>query len=255
MDEIKQNQFDSIVLSSNSELDALRRFQTLLKHTPLPDDELMANLGLYLSSKSLSRILFFYELYKKVVPLHGVVIECGVRWGQTLSLLSALRGIFEPFNRHRKIIGFDTFTGFKGIDPRDGDRHRCTEGSFGVTESYENHLAEILHLQEQLNPIGHLKKYELVKGDASETIPAYLARHPETVVAMAIFDFDIYQPTKAALLALKPYLMKGSILVFDELCDDIFPGETVALREVFDMQQLQVQRMPMTARISYVELL
>jgi hypothetical protein len=255
MEQIKQNQYNSIVLSSNSELDAVKRFQTLLKQAPLPDDELMANLGLFLSSKSLSRILFFYELYQKVVPLHGVVIECGVRWGQTLSILSALRGIFEPFNRHRKIIGFDTFEGFKGIDPLDGNRHRCQEGSFGVSEAYEHYLSEILHLQEQLNPIGHLKKYELVKGDATETIPAYLAQHPETVVAMAIFDFDIYKPTKVALEALKPYLMKGSILVFDELCDDIFPGETVALREVFDMHQLRVQRMPMTARISYVELL
>lgn len=254
VDPVNSNPYNAIVLSSQSEKDVQASFVRHLKQSPLPDDEILHNLGLYLSSKTLSRLLFFYELYKKVVPLHGVLIECGVRWGQTLSLLSALRGIFEPFNRHRKIIGFDTFEGFKGIDPLDGSRHRCEEGSFGVSENYEQYLSEILHFQEQLNPINHLKKYELVKGDATQTIPDYLQRHPETVVAMAIFDFDIYKPTKVALEALKPYLMKGSILVFDELCDDIFPGETVALREVFDMQNLKIQRMPMTARISYVEL-
>jgi len=71
-------------------------------------------------------------------------------------------------------------------------------------------------------------------------------------VSLAIFDFDIYKPTKAALAAVKPHLMKGSVLVFDELCDDIFPGETLAAREVLGLGNMRVQRMPMTARISYM---
>ena len=93
-----------------------------------------------------------------------------------------------------------------------------------------------------------------MQGDATETIPAYLKRQPETLVSLAIFDFDIYQPTKAALEAIKPHLFRGSVLVFDELADDIFPGETIALREVFDVTNLRVERMPMTARVSYVVL-
>ena len=86
-----------------------------------------------------------------------------------------------------------------------------------------------------------------------ETIPEYLKRHTETIVSLAIFDFDIYKPTKAALQAIKPHLMKGSILVFDELCDDIFPGETLAVQEVLGLNNMRVKRMPMTARISYME--
>jgi hypothetical protein len=42
------------------------------------------------------------------------------------------------------------------------------------------------------------------------------------------------------------------VLVFDELCDDIFPGETLAAREVLGLANMRVQRMPMTARISYM---
>ena len=79
--------------------------------------------------------------------------------------------------------------------------------------------------------------------------------HPETIISLAIFDFDIYKPTKAAMEAIKPRLCKGSIVVFDELCDDIFPGETVALDEVFGITNCRVQRMPMTARVSYMEIL
>lgn len=251
---MKTEKHDAIVLSSASEKDLQREFSIALKQTPLPDDELLPNLGLYLSSKSLSRILFFYEIYQKIVNTHGVCMEFGVRWGQTLSLLSAMRGIFEPFNRHRKIVGFDTFTGFKGISKKDGSRANCGDGSFSVTENYEQYLDRILALQEQLNPIPHLKKYELVKGDAVTTIPDYLKRHPETIVSLAIFDFDIYAPTKAALEAIKPHICKGSILVFDELCDDIFPGETLALQEVFGLRNFRIQRMPMTARISYLEI-
>jgi hypothetical protein len=252
MDPIKTEKHDAIVLSSASEKDAQKRFTELLAQSPLPPDELLPNLGLYLSSKTLSRILFFHEIYRKIIDSHGVICEFGVRWGQTLSLMSALRGIYEPFNRHRKIIGFDTFAGFVGIDEKDGDLCKCTDGSFSVSENYESYLNEILGLQEALNPINHLKKWELVKGDATQTIPDYLARHPETIVSLAIFDFDIYKPTKAALEAIKPHLCKGSVLVFDELCDDIFPGETVALREVFDLNTLRIQRMSTTARVSYL---
>ena len=90
MADIKTQKHDAIVLSSQSEKDLQLRFVEMLKRAPLPDDELLPNLGLFLSSKSLSRILFFYEIYQKILGTHGVVMEFGVRWGQTLSLLAAL---------------------------------------------------------------------------------------------------------------------------------------------------------------------
>jgi len=251
---IKTKRHDAIVLSSSPEKKAEAHLSRLLEDAPLPPDEILANLGVFLTSKNLSRLLFFYEIYRKVVGLHGVIVEFGVRWGQTLSLLSALRGIFEPFNRHRKIIGFDTFEGFRGVSPKDGGRVKCRDGSFSVPKEYEKYLAEVLGIQETLNPMSHIRRFELVKGDAVKAAPAYFKKHPETMIALAIFDFDIYAPTKAALKAIKPYLSKGSILVFDELCDDIFPGETLALKEVLGLNNVRVQRMPMTSRMSYIEI-
>src|ERR1041385_9014921 len=250
---IKTQKHDAIVLSSSSEKDAQREFTQMLKSAPLPDDELLPNLGLFLTSKAFARLLFFYEIYQKIVHHHGIIVEFGVRWGQTLSILSALRGSLEPFNRHRKIVGFDTFAGFKGFSDKDGKKCESKDGSFSVAPDYESYLAKILGLQEALNPLSHLKRFELVKGDATETVPRYLKEHPETIVSLAIFDFDIYQPTKAVLHAIKPHLCKGSILVFDELCDDIFPGETVALNEVLGLNNVRGQRLPMTARVSYLE--
>ena len=249
---MKTRRHDAIVLSSSSEKNAQARFMELLKSSPIPDDELLANLGVYITSKNLSRLLFYYEIYQKILHTHGVIIEFGVRWGQTLSLMSALRGIFEPFNRHRKIVGFDTFAGFSGMCEKDGRKCKCSDGSFGVTPDYDSYLDGLMSLQEELNPMSHIKRYELVKGDALETIPEYFERHPETIISLAIFDFDIYTPTRKALEAVRPRLFKGSVLVFDELCDDIFPGETLALIETLGITGLRIQRYPMTARISYV---
>ncbi|MBM3299102.1 MAG: hypothetical protein FJY85_04015 [Deltaproteobacteria bacterium] len=126
------------------------------------------------------------------------------------------------------------------------------DGSFSVPADYEDALDTILNIQEQLNPISHLKKFELVKGDAMETIPWYFEKNPESLISLAIFDFDIYAPTKAALELVQPRLFKGSVLVFDELCDDIFPGETLALIETMGVRNLRIQRLPMTARVSYM---
>ena len=201
---MKTKKHDAIVLSSQSEKDLQALLFEHFRAAALPEDELLANLGLFLTSKSLSRILFFYEIYRKILHTHGVIMEFGVRWGQNLAVLSALRGIFEPFNRHRKIIGFDTFAGFRGMGPEDGDRCKTVDGSFSVGENHDAYLEKLLSLADALNPIPHLKKFELVKGDAVETIPSYLKQHPETIVSLAIFDFDIYKPTKAALEAIRP---------------------------------------------------
>ena len=248
---MKTEKHDAIVLSSDSEKDAQSKFAEKLSAHPLPSDEILANLGIFLTSKTLSRILFFHEIYQKILRSHGVIFEFGVRWGQTLSLMSALRGIYEPFNRHRKIVGFDTFSGFVGMNEKDGEKCKCKDGSFSVPQGYDEYLGEILGLQEALNPMNHLRRYELVKGDATATIPDYLERHPETIVSLAIFDFDIYKPTKVALEAIKPHLCKGSVLVFDELCDDIFPGETLAVQEVFGLNNLRFERLPTAARVSF----
>ena len=247
------DQFNTVVYSSQEEKQLQKALLEHFKQSPLPDDEILSNLGMFLTSKNLSRLLFFAEIYKKILNYHGVVVEFGTRWGQTLSFLAALRGIYEPFNRHRKVIGFDTFQGFRGLGKKDGGGLRCQDGDYSVAKGYEGYLDKLLWHQEQLNPVSHVKKYELIKGDAVRTIPKYFKTHPETIISLAIFDFDIYQPTKIALETIKPHLCKGSILVFDELCDELFPGETIALQEVFGLNNVGLKRMPITARISYWE--
>jgi hypothetical protein len=248
-----KTEHNAIVLTAQSEEEAFAALAAGLKQTAIPDGELLGNLGLFMPSKHLARLLFFRDIYAQVVNTHGIVVEFGVRWGATLALLSNLRSIYEPFNRHRRIVGFDTFDGFKGVTAADGPGagKRFKDGDFSVSASYDEELARLLSLQEKTNPMSHVKRFELVKGDAVQTVPAWFDAHPEAVVSLAIFDFDIYAPTKAALVAVKPRLFKGSVLVFDELSDDVFPGETVAVQEVLGLNNLRIQRSPTVSRVCY----
>lgn len=247
----QNDQYGIKTYASGQENQVRNQFAQHFRNCPIPDDQILSNLGLFLNSKTLSRLLFMDHIYRQIVDVMGVVMEFGTRWGPNLAQFAALRGIYEPFNRHRKIIGFDTFTGFPQIDTEDGGSDMMKVGHLKVTDQYQNYLEQILRFQEQDNPLGHIQKFELIAGDATKTLPEYLDRNQETIIALAYFDFDVYAPTKVCLEAIKPRLVKGSILGFDELNDPDSPGETVALMEVFGLNNIRLKRFPYTSRTSY----
>lgn len=238
--------------SSDTERNLREEFFALFKHCPIPENEVLANLGLFLNRQTLSRILFMHELYQKIIHVPGVVMEFGVRWGQNLALFESFRGIYEPYNYTRKVIGFDTFEGFPTLSKQDGTADIIATGAYAVTEAYEAYLGKILTYHEQESPIPHLRKYELVKGDASTTIDHYLAENPETIIALAYFDFDIYEPTAKCLRAIKGHLTKGSIVGFDELNCHHFPGETLAVKEVLGLDRYKLIRSPLNPYPTYI---
>jgi len=237
---------------SQLEEEAQKVLQNWLDASPIPSAERLDNLGLLLKRQLLGRMLFIEDIYRQIVPVHGSIMEFGVRWGQNMALFSTLRGMFEPYNYNRKIIGFDTFEGFPGISTQDGGDPAIAVGNYGVKQGYEQTLSNLLDAHEKLSPIPHIKKYELVKGDVTQTLDAYLKKHPETIVALAYFDFDLYAPTKHALERILPRMPKGSILAFDELNYERFPGETQALLEVLELRKLALKRVPYSSLTSYV---
>jgi hypothetical protein len=236
---------------SVKELDVRNNFYNLFKKNPIPSEQVLSNLGLFLNSKNLSRILFFDHLYKLNLDTQGIVMEFGVRWGHNLSLFSALRGIYEPFNRHRKIVGFDTFKGFPSIHSKDGKSTLMKKGQLDLTKNYEIYLEKILKFQELDNPLAHLKKFELCKGEATKELTKYLKKNPETIISLAYFDLDLYKPTKMCLEIIKSRLVKGSVIGFDELNDPDSPGETLALMESMGLNKIRLKRFKFASRVSY----
>ena len=124
-------------------------------------------------------------------------------------------------------------------------------GQLALGDGYQEYLDGVLKAHESLNPLSHLKKYDLRAGDATVELPKYLEESPETVVALAYFDFDLYEPTKQCLELIRPRLSKGSVVGFDELNDPDSPGETLALMEVFGLENITLKRFPHASRVSY----
>lgn len=236
---------------TEKEYDVRKRLAELLRNSPIPDDQLLNNIQLYINSKQTARMLFMQHIYKLSLPIMGVIMEFGTRWGPNAAQFAALRGVFEPFNRHRTIVAFDTFSGFEELSPEDGDSDMMTRGHLALPENYESYLDNVLSAIEGDNPLSHIKKFSIIKGDATKTLPEYLERNNHTIVSLAYFDFDVYEPTKACLEAIKPRLVKGSVVAFDEACDPDSPGETVALAEVFGLSNIRLERLPFCSRTSF----
>jgi hypothetical protein len=238
--------------SSAEELDERSSFAELFAAAPIPREELISNLPLFVKRQDLSRALFLHELYRRILDVHGVVIEFGVRWGRDLALLMSFRGMYEPYNYSRRVVGFDTFEGFPSVHTKDGAANSIEVGAYDVTSDYQAYLERVLAYHERESPISHLRKFELVKGDATVEIERYLERHPETIVALAYFDLDLYESTAACLEAIRPYLTKGSVIGFDELnCPD-FPGETIAVKEALGLDRFAIRRFPGLSFPSYL---
>ena len=218
MQEINKNT-DIKHFSSKDEVKSRNAMLRLMQNCPIPEDQLLSNMGLFLDSKNLSRLLFLNHLYQQIVDLQGVVMEFGTRWGQNGAVFSALRSIYEPFNRHRKIVLFDTFEGFPSVTEADGKSDLMQIGQLMTTKDYDQFLSDVMHNQEAVNPLDHIKKYKICKGEASEQLEKYLKDNPETIISLGYFDFDLYEPTKKCLELIKDRVVKGSVLGFDELND------------------------------------
>lgn len=228
--------------ASSDQARSRKEILALFKQTPIPIDQLMTNLHLYTRSSVLAKILYVDELYRRISGIPGIIMEFGVWWGANLALFESLRAVHEPYNYTRKVVGFDTFAGYPASSNRDGKVPFLAKGGYSVGGDYEGHLRRVLDAHEKENTMGHIKKYELVKGDAKKTVKAYLKKNPHTVVALAYFDMGLYEPTKAALEAIRPHLARGSVIAMDQLNSDEMPGETIALRETLGLDRFKIER-------------
>ena len=194
-------------------------------------------------AQSLTRI----KLFDLISDVKGSIVECGVHRGNNLFLLSHLSSIMEPYAFNRKVIGFDTFEGFQSLS--DKDDPILSSNDFANTD-YDR-LVEFAQLNDKNRPVGHIPKLELVKGDAVQTIPRYVEEHPELLIALLYLDFDIYEPTRVALEHLRPLVVRGGIIAFDELASQKWQGETMAFKEAFNVSSVRLRKFPFEPWMSY----
>ena len=86
------------------------------------------------------------------------------------------------------------------------------------------------------------------------TAPEYIHRNPHLLVSLLYLDFDLYEPTKFALQLFVDRMCSGSIVVFDELNCQNFPGETLAFLEFSKDKGLTLHRSHLDPWISWTVL-
>lgn len=120
-----------------------------------------------------------------LASVEGLVVELGVRFGTTLSVLHG--AVEQP------VHGFDTFEGLPEA------WHSLPAGAYS-TGGRVPELGADVHLH---------------RGRFAETLPPFLEANAGPV-RLAHVDCDLYSATATALEALAPRVVPGTVLVFDE---------------------------------------
>jgi tetratricopeptide (TPR) repeat protein len=126
-----------------------------------------------------------FQLAFEAAPKEGLVLEFGVRFGNTIRQLAKLT--------RQKIYGFDSFEGLPEVWHHEPKGSYTTRGEIPKVPS----------------------NVELIQGWFDQTLPKFLETHPGPVRFINV-DCDIYSSTKTVLDALAPRIVPGSVIVFDE---------------------------------------
>ncbi len=213
--------------------------------------EKLMNFPMYVPRQNIATFLIKYEIFTQVLNVHGSIIECGTSFGGGLMTFAQLSSIFEPANHQRRIVGFDTFAGFTRMASEDKGSRSPEARTEGMAVDSYLEIERCVELYDANRFVGHVPKVELVKGDATKTIPKYVRKNPHLLVSLLYLDFDVFEPTKVALKQFLPRMPKGAIIAFDELNLHDWPGETVAALQVLDMNRFPLKRFPFGSTISY----
>jgi hypothetical protein len=167
----------------------------------------------------LTSVFLDYKIYQKYIiekakkndaENNKFYLEFGVWVGTTIN----------NFSKYVKnIYGFDSFEGLK-------------EDWTGQP----NHLKGTFNLNKKLPKLNN--NVVPIIGWVQDTLPPFLEKY-KPKINFVHMDMDTYETTKFVLTKIKPYLLKNSIIAFDELYN--YPGwevgEYKALKETFNEKE------------------
>lgn len=192
----------------------------------------------------IGKILAHYELYKRTIDLPGSFVECGVFKGASYSVFAMFRDLLEH-SSSRRFIGFDTFSRFPETDfIHDKTFRQAFVDAAGDQSISKEQMLTVLHQKRIDNNI------ELIEGNITKTVPAYIKKHPELKISLLNLDTDVYEPAVTILEYLYPRIVGGGILILDDY--GIAPGETKAVDDFFRGEKIRIRRFPFRAGPCYI---
>jgi Macrocin-O-methyltransferase (TylF) len=241
-------------LRTNAEANEAPQNRKMFEENPSTWEIKMENFPKYVRRQNLTRFIALYEIFKRVLPVKGSIVECGVNHGFGLMTWAKLSAILEPVNLTRRIYGFDTFEGFPNVSERDMSLSSGHVKPGDLAADVHDELSQLITTYDSTRFLGHVPKVHMIRGDASKTIPDFVDKNPHLLVSLLYMDFDLYDPTKIALEHFLPRMPKGSVIAFDELDNPLWPGETLAMLETHSKRPLKLERLEFDPYIAFAVL-
>ena len=209
-----------ITQSDNEMISNRNKIFEMLQTINFSNEEKERLLTMFIRSSKLARIFGIFEIYNKISNVPGSILDIGTWRGETMVICENLRAILEPFNKQRRIFGFDTFEGYKGFKENETKSDLHNEGTYNVEKGYEKLLQELIGYHEGNNVMGHLKIHKVIKGDIRKTLPDFMLKNDNEIIALAFFDLNNYEPTSSSFKEVYKRLVKGGIVGFWQLTRD-----------------------------------
>ena len=182
-----------------------------------------------------------FQIFNQAIKIPGDFFEFGTWKGSTALYLAKMLDEIEPQSK-RKIFVFDNFSGLPAPTSEDSNFAKSQIGEYkGDKESLEC-LIDYFDLSHRI---------ELIQGDATKTIPDFFGKKIPYIISLAYFDFDLYEPTLIAWNHIKDFLIKGSIMVFDEGLDrEQWLGEIKVVSRILKDKEFKLRLRPEPNNIS-----
>jgi len=235
---------------TRSEQAVPKRIAEIFEHSSDSTETKLDNFTKYIRRQRLTRLLALYEIFKRVLPVKGSIVECGVYRGFSLMAWAQMSAVLEPANITRRIYGFDTFAGFSSVGKQDANKKMSARNGQLKSDSC-GELKKLVKAYDCNRFLGHMDKVQLIKGDVLKTIPVFADENKHLVVSLLFLDMDLYEPTKVAIESFYPRMPKGAVIAFDELDNPIWPGETIALLETVGINKLKIERIEFDPYIGF----
>ena len=216
-----------ISFSNAESIEARAKIFNSLLNYDATKEETERSLGLFIRGSLLARIFAIQEAYQLILGKPGYVFDIGTWRGQTAVICENLRAIYEPLNLNRKIVAFDTFTGYSGFSSKDKPTELNKDGTYGIDDkNYADFLKKLLELHEQSNAMGNnFGKHKVIMGDCRETISKFFDDEPNSFVSLAFIDVNSYEPTAMAIEKIWTKLIPNGIIAIWQLTRDRIPAE------------------------------
>lgn len=208
---------------------------------------------LLMTEDRLGKFVAHWEAMKLVSEIPGNIVECGVFKGTSFARFAMIRRLLGG-DLSARLVGFDVFddefpsTNY-ATDLAQREHWIATAGGSSISTD---------QLKAVLNRNG-LSNYELIQGDATETIPQWAENNPGAKISLLNIDIDFFEPTTAALVHLWPRVSQGGILLLDNYSGYgtsglSYWGDTSAVDDFFAdrNEAIHIRRFPFASRPAYI---